>query len=440
MTDSPLRIGLVGFHAPALSLLELFLDRQPHRYLLVHPDTAEALIYNADQPIALEKQRDQYLNEYGKPGIAVSINDISWKGMIALRKPYSQDSLLLALQQLSEHLALGKELDCGADKQSQNRNDEVIAVFRQHISRGKGEHNGELEKIRQQADRRKGFQEQFLARKRSAEQVLERLKAGTVADIYSPQEIIIQPDLRTTSADIDILAMTEQVITAQTAITNPIAEQSPAPRIKLTSATEQEILDCCGNSPDLNLGVHGQRRRLMFNPEGQLLSLARQAIERAHQEQSSVAIDGLSKLHLVYQPECGRFYSGINEDFLAQMAHVRFQFGELKLRLLSEERIETIRQQTDFAYYPANQLLWKLACWSSRGRLMGGIDLDACYQLEQLPDSNVLIGLPHTEKLIELWQAGPRTAQQVMDRLRAEQRFVFPFMTAAWVLGWLKKQ
>ncbi len=84
--------------------------------------------------------------------------------------------------------------------------------------------------------------------------------------------------------------------------------------------------------------------------------------------------------------------------------------------------------------------MWKLACWSSRGRLIEGMGLGTAYQLKTELAANVVLDLPHTEELIKLWQAEPLSALDVIERLQVPQRFLFPFMTAAWILGWLQKQ
>ena len=153
--------------------------------------------------------------------------------------------------------------------------------------------------------------------------------------------------------------------------------------ISLLPATEQEIEDCCGHAADVNLNNPSLRRRLYFNSEGQLLALVSAAIQRSHAENSSVAVIGLSNKHLEYHPDYGQFYSNIDFDVLLQMTQVRFRFGELQLQHVSDK--DRVLHETDFVHYPANQLLWKIACWSSRGRLIDGVDLDTRYQITPSP-------------------------------------------------------
>ncbi len=162
------------------------------------------------------------------------------------------------------------------------------------------------------------------------------------------------------------------------------------------------------------------------------------ALERAHQEQTSIAILGLPGQKLEYHPDTGQFYSNIDLELFVQMAHLRFGFGELQLQSLAAD--EQREADTHFIHYTAEQLLWKLACWSSRGRLIEGMGLGTAYQLHSELASNVMLELPHTKELIELWQTEPLSALDVIERLQIPQRFLFPFMTAAWILGWLQKQ
>ena len=473
MIGSPLRIALVGFSGTALASLELFLNRQKQQYEITTSSVADALIYNADQPVPLEKQQLQYRKDHDKPGVVVSIKDVSWPGMVALKKPYSMASLAFALKELTNQLSIGSESPYYADEQTQQSLEDVVAAYRLSIQRGRGEYNDELNHIKLQTDRRKTFQEKLLARKHTAEQNIKQFKLGmsdevltdlageekTDEEILTTLELLPEEDSSSTETSLpasdssrtteDIMMTTEAVIAEQTnegdqdssevqESDNTLdSDDSDAIIVSLIPANEQQIEDCCGHSADVNLNDVSQRRRLFFNSEGQLLSLVSAAIKRSQAENSSVAVIGLSNKHLEYHPGYGQFYSNIDFDVLLQMTQVRFRFGELQLQHVSDK--DRVLHETDFVHYPANQLLWKIACWSSRGRLIDTVDLDTPYQLSQTPDNSVLIGLPFTEEMVELWQKEPLTAKQVMDQLQAPQRYVFPFMTAAWVLGWLRK-
>ena len=185
MIGSPLRIALVGFSGSALASLELFLNRQKQQYEVTTDSVADAIIYNADQPVSLEKQQLEYRKVYDKPGIVVSIKDVSWPGMVALKKPYSMASLGSALKELVNQMSIGSDSPYYADKKTQQSLEDVVEAYRRSIQRGRGEYNDELTQIKLQTTRRKTFQEKLLARKHTAEQNIKQFKLGMSDELHT---------------------------------------------------------------------------------------------------------------------------------------------------------------------------------------------------------------------------------------------------------------
>jgi len=435
VTDSPARLALVGFHGSALAALQHFFDRHTTAYRLVAPCMADGIVYNADQALPLAQQLESYQTAHAKPGLVISVREIVWPGMLSVKKPYSTETLQAALASLQEQLTHTQTAADFGDDSSQHQLHSVADQFRNQMGRGHDERHQALQRINDQAERRRIYQNLFMARKQAADDVLARLKSGTMAEWYATPAA--DPD-----AD-DLLRVTEQIIHGRSATpTQPASAPSAAvaDTLDLPPATAQQIHDCCGHAPDLNLSVANQRRRIFFNPEGQLLALAVAAIQRAHADDASVALLGLHHHRLVYLPDNGKFYADVDTQYLIQMAHLRFRFGELRLQHCAPADTDQMLLSSDWTEYPADQLIWHLACWSSRGRLIGGIDIDRAYRLERCPTAAMLIGLPFTAQIIRAWMKESLTPEQLMLRLGVQQRFLFPFMTAAWALGWLQAQ
>lgn len=433
----PVKIALLGFDGSQQASLELFLSRHVDGFELVPEKVAEALIVNGDQPQSPEKLQQDYREHYAKPGLLISIQDQRWTGLVTVLKPYTTETLKDGLKTLSQQLAMGSQSPVEHPPTDEYLQ-QVLSDYRASVHKSEG-YEQEVAAAQDKQDRRKRFQQGVVERKRRAEQIaMENAPAYQPANSWA--ELLAEQPAKTVSHgsfEADILSMTEEVIAEQDPVTQ--LETSSAQRKigvpLLLDPSVQDVQDCCGNLPDFDLRDQAQRRHLFFNPEGQLLAMAIQARERGQREQHPQMIVGLPNQQLQYQPVTDSFASTLDYDVLLPMAQVRFRFGELQLQSLSTD--EEAEETSAMSLFNAEQLLWKLACYSSKGRLQDGLSLENRYQLDAELPSNVIIDLPRTSAIIRQWQAEPMNAVELMERLHVEQRFVFPFMTAAHCLGWL---
>ncbi|WP_370298129.1 hypothetical protein [Pontibacterium sp.] len=91
------KIALTGFDGPAMASLELFLGKESN-LRIVGIDQADLLIVNGDQGVNPDELKATYTQKYNKPGILISVRDLSWPGFVLLKKPYSSSELIEAIQ------------------------------------------------------------------------------------------------------------------------------------------------------------------------------------------------------------------------------------------------------------------------------------------------------------------------------------------------------
>lgn len=91
------QLALLGFDGPTMASLELFLSKE-RNLRLVSPEQADLLVVNGDQGIGPDALKAQYAEQYAKPGILISVRDLSWPGFVLLKKPYTSGELLDAIQ------------------------------------------------------------------------------------------------------------------------------------------------------------------------------------------------------------------------------------------------------------------------------------------------------------------------------------------------------
>ncbi|MGR9035380.1 MAG: hypothetical protein ACU83O_02175, partial [Gammaproteobacteria bacterium] len=79
--------------------------------------------------------------------------------------------------------------------------------------------------------------------------------------------------------------------------------------------------------------------------------------------------------------------------------------------------------------------LWKIACWTSKGRYPVTIDLNQPVYLKNWPNFTRLLITPHALRIAALLMQGPRTMTNAAHVLKIEPRYVFIFISAAYALG-----
>jgi len=79
--------------------------------------------------------------------------------------------------------------------------------------------------------------------------------------------------------------------------------------------------------------------------------------------------------------------------------------------------------------------LWKLACWTSRGRYPHDIDFKLPIYLKNWPNFTRLVITPHALRISALLIQGPRTMTNVAQALNIKPQYVFVFVSAAYAVG-----
>lgn len=79
--------------------------------------------------------------------------------------------------------------------------------------------------------------------------------------------------------------------------------------------------------------------------------------------------------------------------------------------------------------------LWKLACWTSKGRYPRMIDYTQPVYLKSWPNFTRLLITPHALRIAALLIQGPRTLTNVAQVLTIKPQYVFVFASAACALG-----
>ncbi|KGK42087.1 hypothetical protein LH51_09850 [Nitrincola sp. A-D6] len=198
-----------------------------------------------------------------------------------------------------------------------------------------------------------------------------------------------------------------------------------------SDSDQKNINDYCGHLPDQDLSEPSGLRRVRFNMDSSLLPWVVLAVKTGRQSKQAQQVSGLPGV-LIYLPEIDCFYCDLDADLLLHMARARFGLDELFLSTL-EPSVPLLEETS--RHIIADQLLWKLALLTSRGRIPETIDLHKPVQLLRKPDFTVFDLTPHARTLAELWFSKRLSPRQMLSELAVPQRYVFTFLVAADAVG-----
>ena len=459
-TGSTRKIALVGFSGPGLATMEYCFSAEQDCEL-VAASTAQVIILNGDQGADDAQLRQDILDKYSAEyRVVISIRNLEWPDFSLLKKPHTSQDLLkvirtfpLQLESEAEPKPLNKPVNPedvdfyrGRDAMRKKQGE----ALKQKLIRGNLVVSAADRLVQQvqadiQAQEEKQKQEEELQAKREA--LLAKKKAQKIL-LLKQKKLVAEKKLREEKAKKlkeekkKRAALKVKKLKLQLAKQHKEQEQLKAQQLQeegfeppVVQLTDEEILQCCGNAADVDLNRKEERRSIFFNPEGSLLIKMTEAVELAKKLEQPVEITGLPGQMFVFPAE-GRFYLTFSDDFLNQLALTRFGYGELEIEPKGDFQLEDKSKHLAEAIEP---LIWKVALWTSRGRLFYGMDPEKLVQLTTKPDFELYQRLPECHEISELWQGHQMSSLDVARIIDAPQRVVFSFMCGAYSLGWFQE-
>jgi hypothetical protein len=115
---------------------------------------------------------------------------------------------------------------------------------------------------------------------------------------------------------------------------------------------------------------------------------------------------------------------------------------KLKRKTITETTLlATVDPKTTSEAYPLDKFenieafMWKLACWTSKGRYPQDIDYRLPVYLTHWPNFTRLLITPHALRIAALLIQGPRTMGNIAQMLKIKPQYAFVFISAAHAIG-----
>ena len=407
-----IKLGVVGFELQSKSAIDLFFMQHQEAYRMVPTEQAEILIIDMEHP-AVKPVIAKY--RASRPIIAVTATENSFDDFETLAKPLEGKRLIKAIKQAIEKFVPAKK-DLNSSPSLSNEGEKAFQEYQKRVAAGR----------QAMAD----YSALTTDRDELSQQVQQRFQLHDTNSSPSAKS----------SKEVVKKAVARKPVVAPSKAATPVPQQTPEkkPQDVRAKLSYQMVYECCGNAPDVNMHEPNQRRRVFFKDDSTLLAILQEVIAEGEAQKVPVEITGLPGT-LAYLPEHKDFLFDFSEELLVPLALTRFGYQELTLKVrpdLDADRPGVAGSTVTVV--DADELMWKLALWTSKGRLNRNIDPEKPHRLSKKLDFNQLLAIPHATTIGSLWGRHSLSALEVVKVLKIHQRYVFSFMTAAYAVGAFK--
>jgi hypothetical protein len=222
-------------------------------------------------------------------------------------------------------------------------------------------------------------------------------------------------------------------------VRNPVEQQKTAKHQTAMLLNEKSFSAFIGLVPNINFSDPQQWHAASYNPKNYLQGYVQSALQIALNRKQSLKLDSGWK-DLLLLPQSREVWLDADEKQLRAFAGLPIAKGPAAITH-TRMKMSIVNLKThDFSgqlhnLHDMHTFVWKLACWTSKGRFPQGIDLHLPVYLKHWPNFTRLLITPHAMRICALLIQTPHTLPEVVQILAIKPQYVFVFASAAHALG-----
>ncbi len=388
----PLRLAVYGFDDRSRETLRLAFDGPGRgRGIIVDESAAEASIFNMDSVNAAELWRDYRQRFPERSTIIMAIKDPQIEGTVYIPKPVRIDALMKAVEKVRSVVIPAEEV---ADT---------------------------------------------IVREVQPEPVVASQAGGTVvrseavaANKENTAELPVRP--------------VEQVSTEEEPKNEPASTEQAAQKKRVgedVSVKDRADADTkpAAAPPKAAKPKPVKRRETYYDPLELLQGKIQEALDHANKKyvavQLNIQVDDGDWQSITFLPGVKRVLTTLSEEQLKHLCTMPVDLLNCKTKIhKGDETFNMIRKVTDEkSGQSLDVFLWKVAVWSSVGRLPAGTNLSEPVKLKHWPNLTRFYPIPNAMRIATLIIDQPRPLPLVIKVLNLPQSHVFAFYSAANAIG-----
>ena len=196
---------------------------------------------------------------------------------------------------------------------------------------------------------------------------------------------------------------------------------------------EETLHQFCGYTQDINLENSEAVDKIYYEPTQYLQGFFEKAFVIGQQlDKGGILIEGLHTPVIFLQKQNQILCSNeFNNNKLRTMTLLPLAKGRLRMTTLGENEVVHYLDFHQLVGQPLDGFLWRVALWTSRGRVPKNTDLNKKIILLHWPNFTRLVVTPYALKISAFWMAQPHSLLETATLLNIPQRYVFAFFSAA---------
>lgn len=440
MTEvSPIKAAVHGMDGRSIKTMALFFQGPCKGAAAIVDDPAEAdvEIFDADVSVSKALLEDLLRKTVLKPVIVLSLYDFEYDGVLHLKKPVKMGDMMLVLNQtktLAEALSK-KSLAVEEMPQAEVLDDGFGEFFNDELFDYIASTKWEDDPVPE-----------------SSPQILRTVTAPVKIEVKA-EEVSDEPENESAiDAEISELDETEplgeesseiaeepQDEVLQQELKTFIIKQELGKTSKHQTAlrlNEKEFHEHVGIIGDIDLNDPKQLINANYDPNDYFQGYLQSALNLSRAK---------GRPFLMQTQWCPVFIFGHTEEVWLDASDSELNaFAGIKLKhktMTSKIKITPIDTKTMKLggaldkFQSMDAFLWKLVCWTSKGRYPQDIDYNMPVYLKYWPNFSRLLITPHALRIAALLIQGPRTMSNIAETLNIKAQYVFVFISAAYALG-----
>ncbi|MDF1581701.1 MAG: hypothetical protein RQ733_01425 [Methyloprofundus sp.] len=223
---------------------------------------------------------------------------------------------------------------------------------------------------------------------------------------------------------------------------SPSEQKKTAKHKAAMMINERNFSSFIGIVPGVDFNNPEQWRNASYNPKQYYQGYVQSSIQVAQEKGQVIKLNSGWK-PLIILPHSHELWIDADDKQLRAFANVQISpvtGSGVKVMTLSKINLKEKGFSTELnKIQEMNAFVWKLACWTSKGRYPQSLILTEPVCLKQWPNFTRLVITPHAMRIAALLIVGPRSMLDIIRVLQIKPQYVFVFVSAAYAIGILEQ-
>jgi len=259
---------------------------------------------------------------------------------------------------------------------------------------------------------------------------------GALAEVKARLELAARQEIKLSPVVSEPLINKEIVVkpTLKTYVINQDEQQTTKHQTAM-QMNDAALNAYIGNVPGVDVNDPAQFAMAGYNPKDYFQGYMQSAINACQEKKE------IMQLHsgwrpLILFPENHEIWLDADDKQLRAFASLKLDNpsgNKMSLSPINAPLPELIN--TPEKLHNMDAFIWKLACWTSKGRYPDSINIEQPVYLKNWPNFTRLLITPHAMRIAALLVREPRTLGDVARILNIKPQYVFVFISAACAVG-----